>query len=80
MTHAKLMDATKALEDALKAQEKARLIWLIDDLAHSGFHNPELSEDYNRASQAVWVAQRVYDEAIAEAQAEFLRGDLEVSA
>ena len=79
MTHAKLMDATRALEDALKDQEKARLVWLIERTAHPSVIDPMASELYCEASNAVADAQQRHFDAMSEAQAEYLRPHIEAA-
>ena len=79
MTHAKLMEATKALEDALKVQEKARLIWLIERTKHPMVIDPMAAELYCEASNRVADAQQRHFDAMSEAQAEYLRSDMEAA-
>lgn len=76
MSHADLMVATKTLEDAIKDQEKARLVWLVNRVAHPGIVDIDLAERYCEATNAVANAQGAYDEAVMNAQAEYLRTEL----
>lgn len=71
MTHAKFMDATKALEEARKAQEMARAIWLLARVAHPMALDITAAENYCEASNAVADAESRFDEAQMEAQAEY---------
>lgn len=73
MNHTRFMDATKALEDALKVQERARAVWLVSRVAHPAVLDVTVAEMYCEASNAVAMAQDRYDEAVIEAQSEYFR-------
>lgn len=74
MNHTDVMAATRALEEALRDQEKARTIWLIARVAHPAVLDVTATERYAEASNAVADAQDAYDHAVIESQAEYLRG------
>ena len=80
MSHADLMKATKALEEALEDQKRARVVWLVNRVAHPGVVNIDLAERYCESSNAVANAQDAYDAAVMDEQASYLRGAGEMGA
>jgi hypothetical protein len=76
MSHANLMAATKRLEEAIDDQEKARLVWLVNRVAHPGVVDIDLAEAYCDAANAVANAQSDWDAACIDAQADALRMDM----
>lgn len=79
MSETHLRAAMRELEDANKEQERCHLEWLISRAAHPSAIDPFAAEAYCLASHAAAMAQERYVDAMTEAQAEYLRGDMEVA-
>jgi hypothetical protein len=80
MSHADMMVATKALEDALKDQEKKRLVWKLACVGRDFLAMDESVWKYAEACDLVAIAQRAHDDAVSQAQAEYFRGAGEMGA
>lgn len=80
MNETRLRAAMRELEDADREQERCHLEWLIARAAHPSAIDPFAAEAYCLASHAAAEAGKRYLEAMTEAQASYLRSDMEATA
>lgn len=79
MNESRLRAAMRELEDKNAKAERCRLEWLFSRAAHPSAIDPFAAEAYCIAANDAAEAGTRYVDVMTEAQAEYLRGDMEAA-